>query len=416
MERIKNFLFFCHRRAGKDLVCWNVLWGAACERVGTYLYLLPLHTQARKVIWRGIIGDGTPFIDMVPKELIYKINHTEMSIQLMNGSIIQLGGSNNYNALMGTNPVGIVMSEFALHSPLAFQYLSPILVENGGFLIAQSTPRGKNHAYHLYLNALNDPSWFVRKHTINDTKKLDGTPVITEAQIDIERKKGMSEEIIRQEWYLDFNVGVQGAYFTAEIEKAEYEGRLNPFEINNRLPVFTSWDLGVSDPTCIIFFQQEGDYINIVYFIEKTDKGVDYFKHQLDEVAQKFGFRYKHHFAPHDISKREWGSSARSSLSLAHEVGLHFLRVPDVGVENGIQAVRAIFPLLRIHGSYCQPLIDALREYRREYDEENKVFKSKPLHNWCSHPADALRYLAVVWRQDFTKPNMEAPRKYQSGF
>jgi len=317
---------------------------------------------------------------------------------------------------MRTNPIGIVLSEFASHSPLAFHYLSPILVENGGFLIAQSTPRGKNHAYHLYLNALNDPSWFVRKHTIKDTKKLDGTPVITEAQIDIERKKGMSEEIIRQEWYLDFNVGVQGAYFTAEIEQAEYEGRLNPFEINNRLPVFTSWDLGVSDPTCIIFFQQEGDYINIVYFIEKTDKGVDYFKHQLDEVAQRFGFRYKHHFAPHDISKREWGSSARSSLSLAHEVGIHFLRVPDVGIDNGIQAVRALFPSIRIHGSYCQTLIDALREYRREYDEENKVFKSKPLHNWCSHPADALRYLAVVWRQEFTRPDLSQPVKYQSGF
>ncbi|HWY35252.1 MAG TPA: hypothetical protein VNX68_11440 [Nitrosopumilaceae archaeon] len=415
-DKIRNFFYLCHRRAGKDLTCWNLLWGAALERVGTYLYLLPLHTQARKVVWRGIIGDGTRFIDMIPRQIIHKINNTEMSVTLLNGSIIQLGGSNNYNALMGTNPVGIVMSEFALHTPLALQYLSPILLENGGFLLAQTTPRGKNHAYHLYQNVVNDSNWFVRKYTVNDTLKLDGKPVITAEEIDKERKRGMSEELIRQEWYLDFNVGIQGAYYTNEIEVAEYEGRLRAFEINPRLPVFTSWDLGVSDPTCIIFFQQEGDYINIVYFIEKTDKGVDYFKHQLDEVAQRFGYRYRHHFAPHDIMKREWGSSARSSLSLAHEAGIHFQRVPDVGVENGIAAVRAIFPLLRIHQTYCQPLIDALREYRREYDEEDKVFKPKPYHNWASHPADALRYLAIVWRQEFTRPDLAQPIKYQSSF
>lgn len=415
-DSIRFFYYLCHRRAGKDVVCWNILWGAACKRVGTYLYLLPLHTQARKVIWRGIIGDGSRFLDMIPKELIHKINNTEMSIELINGSILQLGGSNNFNALMGTNPVGIVLSEFALHSPLALQYLLKILIENNGFLICQSTPRGKNHAYHLYQQVVNDPTWFVRRFTVADTKKHDGTPVITEADIDQERRMGMSEELIRQEWYLDWNVGIQGAYYTQEIEQAEYEGRLAPFEVNNRLPVFTVWDLGVNDPTCIIFFQQDGDYINIIHYIEKTDKGVDYFAKELRDLGDRLGFRYKHHFAPHDIMQREWGASARSALSLAHEQGIHFLRVPHVGFDNGIQAARAIFPNIRIHGSHCVALIDALREYRREYDEENKVFKSTHLHSWASHGADALRYLAVVWRNQFVRPDMAQPMKYESGF
>ena len=416
IKRIKRFFYLCHRRAGKDLTCWNLFWGAACERVGTYLYLLPLHTQARKVIWKGIIGDGSRFVDMVPKEIIHKINNTDMSIQLVNGSIIQLGGSNNYNALMGTNPVGIILSEFALHSPLALQYLLKILIENDGFLICQSTPRGKNHAYHLYQSVVNDPEWHVRKYAVSDTRKLDGAPVITEADIDQERRMGMSEELIRQEWYLDWNVGIQGAYYTHEIEMAEYEGRFMPFQINPNLPVFTSWDLGVSDPTCIIFFQQDYDYINIIHFIEKTDKGVDYFARELQSLSERFGWKYKNHFAPHDIMKREWGSSARSMLSLAHDQGIHFQRVPDVGIENGIAAVRSIFPSIRIHGTNCLGLIDALREYRREYDEELKSYKSQPLHSWASHPADALRYLAVVWRNQFVRPDLNAPIKYQSKF
>ncbi len=414
VEQKKRFYYLCHRRAGKDMTCWNILWGAACQRVGTYLYLLPLHTQARKIIWRGMIGSGQSFLSMVPKQLIASINNTEMSIRLINGSIIQLGGSNNYNSLMGTNPVGIVLSEFALHTPLAINYLTPILVENDGFLICQTTPRGKNHAYHLYNAALADNNWFVRKFTIDDTFKNDGSPVITHAQIDAERRAGVAEEILRQEWWLDFNVGVQGAYYTTEMDKMEYEGRVCHFEVDKNLPVFTSWDLGVRDSTVIILFQYIGNMINIIYHIEKTNEGIEYFVRRLGEVKEQLGFkRYQNHFAPHDIRNREWGSSAKSRLSIAHDLGIHFLVVPNVSIVDGIQAVRSIFPQLRIHAGNCKQFLDAVKEYRREYDEVNRVFSSTPLHNWASNSADALRYLAVGWRANFAQPEMNEVRKYR---
>jgi hypothetical protein len=381
----KRFFYLCHRRAGKDMTCWNLMWGAALQRVGTYLYLLPQHNQSRKVIWKGIIGDGRTFLGMIPKQLIRKVNNTNMSIELVNGSIIQLGGGKNFDALMGTNPVGIVLSEFALHSPMVLAYLSPILVENGGFLICQTTPRGKNHAYQTFQAALQEPDWFVRRWTIADTKKFDGTPVITEAQIEAERRSGVSEEMIRQEWFLDWAVGNVGAYYTSELDDCEYSERLLDWQIDPRLPIYTFWDLGISDATAIWFMQPDGYDLKMVYYYEATGQGFYHYACKLDELKGRFGFKYKYHYAPHDVKQRHWGHNPRSTLQLAAECGISFLVVPRVSVEEGIQAAKAIFPSVWFHQTNCAQGIEALRDYHREFDEENRCFKDKPAHTWSSN-------------------------------
>lgn len=413
IEGFKHVYFLCHRRAGKDLICINIITMAACQRVGTYLYLFPQHNQARKVIWKGIDGSGRRFLDYIPKQIISRINNTDMSVELINGSIIQLGGSNNFDSLMGTNPVGIIYSEHSLHNPLSRQYLNPILVENGGWEIVQGTPRGKNHSYHLFKNACNNPNWFVRKHTIVDTKKHDGSPVITEADVDAERRMGVADELLRQEYYCDWNVGVQGAYYTNELDAVEYQKRLCAFDVRPGLPTFTFWDIGVRDSTAIIFMQMSDGFVSIIDYYEANDKGVDHFARVLEEKRQKYGYKYTNHFGPHDLRNRVWAASARSVLSIASEWGIHFLIVPDVGLRNGIEAGRAIFRDVRIH-TRCQGLFDALREYRREYDEENKVFKDKPLHNWASNLSDAWRYMAIIWRDQFTHLGQNSPRRYDS--
>ena len=416
IAQYKRFFYLCHRRAGKDFVCWQLLWGAACQKVGTYLYLFPLHAQARKVIWRGLVGSGQGFMDMIPKQLVAKINSVEMVVTLVNGSVIQLGGTANINHWMGTNPLGIVLSEYALHSPLVMPYLSPILQENGGFLICQTTPRGKNHAYNIFQGALDDPTWFVRKYTIDETKKIDGTPVITYEQIEQEKRNGISDELIRQEWFLDFNVGVQGAYYTKELDLAEYEKRICMFDINPRLAVFTSWDLGISNNTVIWFWQVDGDQIKMINCYAKTGEGLEHFIRYIEEFRQKYNIKYQQHWAPHDISVREFTSSARSRQAIARDMGINFLRVPNVSIEDGIQAVKSIFRQVWFHKENCRNGIDALKEYRREYDEIDKVYNEKPYHNWCSDFADSFRYFAVAWRHTYTRPELNQPRKFQNQF
>jgi hypothetical protein len=414
--KMKRFYYLCHRRAGKDMTCWNLMWGAALQRVGTYLYLLPQHNQSRKVIWKGMIGDGRSFVSMIPKQLVNKINNTNMSVELINGSVIQLGGGKNFDTLMGTNPVGIVLSEFALHSPLVLPYLSPILVENGGWLICQTTPRGKNHAYKTFLAANNDDDWFVRRWSIAETKKHDGTPVISDKQIDAERRSGVSEELIRQEWMLDWNIGNVGAYFTQELDDAEYGGRICNWTINPNLPVYTFWDLGISDATAIWFMQPDGYDLKMVYYYEDTGKGFHHYACVLDDLKIRFGFKYKYHYAPHDAKNRQWGYTPRSTLALAAECGITFLLVPNTTIDTRIQAAKAIFPQVWIHQNNCALGLEALRSYMREYDEENRCFKDKPFHNWASHSSDSFSYFAVTWRETFQRPEMSMPTTYQMDF
>lgn len=399
-----------HRRGGKDKTCINICAAASCERVGTYLYLFPQHNQARRVIWNGIDGNGMRFIDHFPKELIKKVNNTDMAITVRNGSVFQLAGSDNFNALMGTNPVGIVSSEFPLHHPMARQLLSPILAENGGWEILQGTPRGRNHAHDVYEKVRYEKDWFVKTLTVEDTFKNDGTRVISADDIDAERRSGMSEELIQQEFYCSWSVGNVGAFYTQEIECAEREDRIGLFPIA-RTPCWVFIDIGILDATSIWVVQPSGQYLDLVYYYENTGQGLEHYVDILGSIKQELGIQYEAYYAPHDIRTRDW-VSARSRIQVARELGIPFQVVPNVPIEDGIQAVKSLFPKLRFHVQHTKVGISMLREYRREYDEVLRTFKSKPRHDFSSHAADSFRYFCVTWRDLFGDRESKMPRRY----
>src|SRR5215469_16262935 len=119
----------------------------AAERVGTYFYAFPTYIQAKKAVWDGRDRDGFPFLAHLPPALVKAKNEQELKLTLVNGSVLQLVGTDNINALMSTNPIGVVMAEYALQDPQAWDYLRPILRENGGWAAFDFTPRGKNHGY-----------------------------------------------------------------------------------------------------------------------------------------------------------------------------------------------------------------------------------------------------------------------------
>ena len=169
VDQYRKMVLVCHRRSGKDLFCINLIAAAMQERVGTYLYLLPEQAHAKRIIWDGLIAGGQKFLDFFPRELIKKINQSDMTLEYKNGSIFRLGGSDQYNKQVGTNPVLIVFGDYSLHKPTAWDYLSPILVENKGKVIFQFTPRSYNHAYDLYMRALKNPKWYFSKIGINQT-------------------------------------------------------------------------------------------------------------------------------------------------------------------------------------------------------------------------------------------------------
>lgn len=196
----KRAILVWHRRSGKTKCLLNFAIKKAFERVGTYFHCFPEYGQGRKIVWDGIGKDGKPFLDHVPKQLRKSTNKTEMKVELANGSIYQIIGADNYDSLVGPNPVGLILDEWAVSDryPMAWDYFRPILVENGGWAVFPYTPRGRNHGFREYAMALQNPEWFCQLLTVDDTS------VVSKADIESERAAGMPEGMILQEFYCSF--------------------------------------------------------------------------------------------------------------------------------------------------------------------------------------------------------------------
>lgn len=393
-----------HRRAGKSKNALNFLIAAAMQRVGNYYHTFPELTQARRAIWNGIDKDGKRYLDHVPTSLISgSANNSDMRINLINGSAIQLAGADRYDALMGSNPAGIIFDEYSLQNPFAWHYLSPILTENGGWGKFIFTPRGLNHAWDLYERNLHNPDWFVQKLDISQTKDWDGNPIITAAQVEARLKEGMPPELVKQEFWCDFNVALAGAIYSKEIEVAHNEGRIKRFAIDPTLPVYTAWDIGRRDPTSIWLFQVKGEHIFMIAYYENVRQGMDFYLEWLYQFAEehKVKFRNHYHLAPHDIEVHEW-TNGKARIQTAADMGWYFKVSPKLGIQDGINAVRSLFPRLIFHEANCKMGLNALKQYCS--DEFGR-----PKHDFASHSADALRTFAVGWHDSFSYEQQQKP-------
>jgi len=330
--------------------------------------------------------DGIPFLDYIPKELRRKVNQQDMSIDLINGSIIQLVGSNRYDALRGTNAVGIVFSEFAYQHPDVYPTMRPMVLENGGWLLFQSTPFGENHFYDIYNVAKTSEGWFSMKSTIEDTG------VITEEMIKNEIDENIiSPDMVRQEYYCDFSVGALGSYYSSYINNLTLKEQIGVVEWEPGHKVHTAWDLGMNDATVIIFFQLIGRKVQIIDVYANSNVGLE---HYIQYVLSR-EYIYGNHVAPHDIGIRDYSAGGETRWDKARDLGIQFRIAPKMTIMDGIEAVRSNFTRLWIDERNCKKLISALRDYRKEYDDKLKRYKDKPLHDGNSHYADSMRYLMI---------------------
>lgn len=380
-----------HRRAGKDKTVLNIMVKEAFKRVGAYYYFLPTYSQGKKIIWNGMDRDGFAFLRHIPEEVRTNTLQNEMLVSLVNGSIFQVIGSDNINSIVGTNPVGCVFSEYSLQDPRGWDFVRPILRENGGWAIFIYTPRGHNHGYKLYKDNKDNPEWFCELLTIDDTGAL------TEADIDAERRSGMDEDLILQEFFCSFEAAMPGAYYAQQMRAVKDEGRICDVPYDPILPVNTYWDLGIGDATVIWFIQVANNQYRCIDYYEQTGEPLSHYV----QVLNKKPYTYGGHVAPHDIKVRELGTG-KSRLEVAHELGIDFEIAPNLRVEDGIDAVRRILSLCWFDKTKCDRGIDGLLSYRKDYDDKNQTFRLRPVHDWASHGADAFRYFAVtVGRQDW---------------
>jgi phage terminase large subunit len=385
---IKRFYKVWHRRAGKDLTDFNFMVMKAMERKGSYWHLLPEYNQARKAIWQGMTKEGTRFIDFIPPVLIKSTNNQEMKVELINGSIIQILGSDRIDSLVGSNPVGVNLSEFALTNPRAWGLIEPILLENDGWAVFNTTPRGKNHAYDLWVLAQNNPKWFTQFLTIKDTN------VIPEEFINELRSMGTDEETIQQEYYCSFEGAMQGAYYAEQIKYLEDNNKIIDFPYLQEYPVTTYWDIGRRDYTVIWFMQKVGYEYRLIDYYYESGGDVDIFAREL---VQR-GYRYEKHMLPHDAGHLRVGMLGKTiQQQLQDALPKENIRVlkRTGDVQGDIIATRSFLRRCAFNKTACKDGVNALKNYTKKWNDQRNAWSDEPFHNWASHGADAFRELAM---------------------
>lgn len=393
-------------------------------RVANYWHMLPEANQARKALWDAVNpATGKRRIDEAfPQELRETTRDNEMLIRFKSGSTYQVVGSDNYESLIGSPPVGIVFSEWSKAKPQAWAYLSPILAENKGWALFIYTPRGRNHGQKLLDTARRSPNWYGEILTVEDTGVLP-REILEEQLQELIGLYGpdAGRALWLQEFYCDFNAPILGALFGTELAQVDKQGRITRVPHNPEYPVFTAWDLGYSDDTAIWWYQVIAGEIRLLEYYEAHGKAPEHYASQIlgrtvqidivgDELALSVGapipdlghrqeYRYGMHHLPHDARARTLAAKGKSLIEqLGKALDISKMCIaPELSVQDGIQAARLMFRRCYFDLDGTQEGIDALRNYQREWDDKKREFKDTPKHDWTSHGADAFRILAVVW-------------------
>lgn len=407
-------LLIWHRRAGKDDVNLRQHAVGAFNRVGTYWHMLPQYAQARKAIWDAVNPrTGKRRIDEAfPHSIRASTRDSDMFIRFKNGSTWQAVGSDNYDALVGTPPIGLTGSEWALANPTAWAYLAPILAENGGWASFITTPRGANHVKTMHDRFKTDSRWFVQTLTVRDTG------AITEQAIEDQRAeytalfgKAIADLLIEQEFFCSFAGAMIGSYWGAEMAAAEGEGRVRCVAINPDYPVHTAWDLGKAANNPIWCFQVIDGIPHIVDFYRPETDDIEDWCKWLDDKGYN-----GNDYVPHDIMQPVWGTK-RTRYDTLKALGRKPKQVGMVSVADGINAGRKTIQLAVFHGGddergqRVELGSEGLKNYRREWDDDLKRFRDNPVKDWAEHIGSSWRYLGLAWREEINSQTPPAKPK-----
>ena len=378
-----------HRRCGKTVACINDIIKRAilCEKPeGRFAYIAPLFNQAKDVAWSYLKRYASPILASQP-------NETELRVDLINGARIRLYGADNPDRLRGLYLDDVILDEYAdMHPAVWGEVVRPMLTDRQGSATFIGTPKGHNSFYHLWEDTLDNPEWF------RLMLKASETGLISETELQAAAKE-MTPEQYQQEFECSWSAAITGSIYGKYIDQAVNEGRITDnIAVDPKYPIYTAWDLGFGDSTAIWFYQVGFNEIMIVDCYENSGEGID---HYCKIVKEKFPKeRYHVHYVPHDAANKLQAAGGRSIIEQmkTFDIG-SIMCVPATSQENSIEALRMTLPKCWFHATNCYNGIEALRMYRYGYDEINRNFKTKPLHDWSSHFADAAEIIAVMWQK-----------------
>jgi phage terminase large subunit len=393
-----------HRRGGKTVATINdtisrILHfkppllsdgsGDYAQEPGRFGYVAPFLNQARQVAWDYLKRYSAGMMKKAPSE-------AELSITYFNDCKCTLYGADNPDAFRGLYFDGVDMDEYGMMKPSVWsEVLLPTLVDRRGWATFIGTPNGPNHFRTLVRSAMADPArWFYERHPVSETK------LISEDEL-VEMRKLMLPEEYEQEMECSFEASARGAFYSVEMVKAEREGRVRPLVSNTDMPLHFIYDLGYRDDTATICFQDAVDGYPIIHAESDNLKPIGHYIQRINTICSHYGCERGVVWLPHD-AKAKTLQTGKSIVEQFLAAGIRPQIVPSLDVIDGIQAARLLFKDIWFNANEgavsgpCMELVEALKTYRREWDEDKKVFKNKPIEDWSVHYADVFRYFAIV--------------------
>jgi hypothetical protein len=379
------------RRAGKTEWAIQELVPCALEAAGRpmprFAYIAPLRVQAQDVVWDRLLAMVRP----IPGT---EINKAELRVTLPGGAIVQLYGADNPDRLRGIALDGVVLDEVAQMPPSLFrEVLRPALADRGGWAVWIGTPKGRNAFWEVYDST--------RRRMLDgagdayaELQRASDLCHLPEAELAAARSM-MTPEEYDQEFECSFQAAIVGAYYGREMAQAEADKRIARVPYVPGLPCVTAWDIGHGDSTVVWVAQRVGLETRILHCLANSHARIDWYAGEL----AKLPYTLTETILPHDAGN-ESVQTSKSVATLLREAGMPRIRVlPREDIEPGIAAVRRLLPSCVFDEDRCARGVEALRQYRRQWDERNQAFRPAPLHDWTSDYADAFRYLAVGMRQ-----------------
>lgn len=387
----------CHRRFGKTVYAVN----DSIRRVLTcpldrprIMYLAPYQKQAKSIAWDYLRHYSAPIPGI-------RVNQQQLTVDYPNGGRITLAGADNVDAHRGIYLDHVVLDEYAQMAPRVFsEVLRPALSDRSGSATFIGTPMGRgNGFYDMFQRGNPDgpdmlPHWKSWLLTVADTGLIPPDELAS-ARLE------MSQEEYDQEFMCSFDAAIRGAYYGQIIADLQRDGRITSVPHEPSLPVHTVCDLGVSDAFAIWFFQFAGKEKRVINYKEYGGMGLP----DVIREMKALPYNYGDHVAPHDIRVRELGTGV-SRLETAMQLGLHYQVCRNIPIMDGIDATRNFLKGCWFDSKNCHHGLEALRNYRSQYDPVKRIESSKPLHDWTSHGADAMRYAAVTWGAVGSQPSL----------
>lgn len=371
----------CHRRAGKTVACIHELVARAMhtkKKNARFGYVGPLRQQAKEIAWEYLKQATEHIRKGEPRE-------SDLRVTLINGARIQIYGADNPNALRGLYFDGLVIDEYGDCRPSLWgEILLPTLTDRRGWAVFIGTIKGKNHFFKTLERAKADEKWFYME------LKGSESGILSEEDL-AELRHEMDEEQYRQEIECDPNAAIKGTYYSKIIAQMEQDGRIGSFAYNPGELVYVAADLGFTDSCAWWFWQLDERGPVLIDYYENDSEKLDHYIDMLDSKP----YEYSEVWVPHDGTATSF-QTGRSTIEQMIDAGLPCRPVPKIAKQHGIDAARKMLKSVRIDRAACEDGIEALRAYRRQFNEKTQQFSNEPLHDWASNGADAFRYFALA--------------------